>query len=1664
MNNGTVGVALGLVLPNIKSGAANGTGAYLRKKIQRDDMERTLENEMTTTSDKCAGRAVLASSSPFSSFSAPISMTSTSSDFQESGQGATSINNAHMEDQYRQCRPSSGVISCRTSVPLSQPHDALFLSDMYCFVRKQLEAFVVGTSKDGKKDDNLYNSRDSISAKWPGRVGIRCVHCSSAESANRKAGVGQDEGIKSQKRIGASSFPKSIRLVYQCVRNFQRYHIMKCPNIPPELKEEYARLKLMPSRSHKDAPKYWEESCRSMGMIDGTGGLFGEEMIILGGDGRFFVLEDGNSSGLGNLQQIEDQTKPRSSASNDQPHLQNREAADRNGLVLSSCVPTGAPRIADVPAKNLSVAQGKVNFRTSEEQEASGLANNLDVQLLDRHRNSSSSPEIHQPSRKDTRPNTCESRATGHSFSKVVLTTEGKVTTDSDNNNRSDSSIQSLENGFDRLFDDEKSSSASAGNTPFVALSDLSSSDEQVLGLVRLAQSSVMAMGQIQHIGDDYTVGDNSSILTELGAQLYELFSGGLSVDLTEDSLEWRSATSGSLFTGVDTEEKNTSSEPAQRRKRGKQRSGTAPAAADESSSKHVIIPLSELGLPPAVCTLVSTLLGSDDGISGDCDYYRTIEDVSEDLSLMAADPDKYLLRKTAGASSPVSAPTANTKHFHIISPGALYGREKETRALTEAYDRGIGQYETSFQQQPYNLKKEFVLLSGYSGTGKSSIVWNTVDHFVDERSACFVSGKFDAMRQLRPLSAIVSAVDDYCELLAEDQSRICALRKAVLAAIGSEGQAVLASLVPKFRQILASAEEGTDEEDGVSKPVQVHGREAQQRLLFMICGLFRATCSITHPVVLFLDDLQWIDEVSLMMMQSLISDVAVKGLFVIGCYRENEVGADHPLMTQLATIRRLGCANITELSVGHLDIQSVNSLLSDTLRLTPRMTRSLAETVLHKTGGNALFVLQFLVSLQDDGLLRFALASRRWEWDIGQIRNKKIADGVVELMTDKFLRMGPDVIEGLRVASVFGAQCPEPLLQIIDRSPGRVGSTILALDVAVAEGIMTKVGQVYKFAHDQIQQAAYMLIPKSNSELFHLEIGRILWKLSSAEETESHLFVIVDQLQRGSRVVTDNNEKIMIAQLSLMAGEMATRLSAFLPASAFLGGAVGLLDEGAWRGHRQLCFDVYNLYAETEHALGNFESVQRHVDVVLARAESLEEKLRPHHTLLRSLGAQGRVSDAINMAAGAISQLGEDLPLVHTEKTVKNEIGKTLGMLSALDDDSLTNLKTMDSAEKNHVMKFLHELVFLTFMEKRSFFPIPVCRMFCLSVTHGVCRESAVGFAYYGAIQCVALNQFSEGYRFGKLALRMTERFQAKDQLAKVLSVVYGWINHWTEPVQSCLPPLRQGVEAGMSAGDTEHAIICASVCPAVQFGSGQNLDLVLEETEMFSQQMLTHNYLTHVQCTPLKQTVLHLLGRSTHPLEMKHYADEDSLSSSEYADSNHFTFVSNSATMWLQYIFGRYRSAWTECKTGRWQTVAILIPTWCYNTFFSCLTGLALARIDGEREYSDTIERTMAQMTTWARSTPWNCRNKLELMKAEYAYFKGDFTEAVECYELSVELARKHRFVHEQGLALERFGIFHLEVGNHDAAHDMFVRARDCYNDWGAVSKVAHIEGNYI
>ncbi|HMF36504.1 MAG TPA: serine/threonine-protein kinase PknK, partial [Isosphaeraceae bacterium] len=475
-----------------------------------------------------------------------------------------------------------------------------------------------------------------------------------------------------------------------------------------------------------------------------------------------------------------------------------------------------------------------------------------------------------------------------------------------------------------------------------------------------------------------------------------------------------------------------------------------------------------------------------------------------------------------------------------LLIPEKLYGREREIDALLAAFDRVVA-----------NGTPELVLVSGYSGIGKSSVV-NELHKVLVPPRGLFASGKFDQYKRDIPYATLAQAFQSLVRpLLGQSEAELGRWRNALSEALGPNGQLIV-NLVPALELVIGKQPSVPD----------LPPRDAQNRFQMVFRRFLGVFARPEHPLALFLDDLHWLDTATLDLLEHLVTHSEVRHLLLVGAYRDNEVGPAHPLLRTLEAIRKAG-AHVQEIVLTPLGLDDVGRLVADALRCEPERVRPLAQLVHEKTGGNPFFAIQFFTALAEEGVLAFDTVAPAWQWNIDRIRARNYTDNVVDLMAGKLKRLSATTQEALKQVACLGNVAEIATLNLVHGESEEAMHA--ALWEAVHAGLVLHQESAYKFPHDRIQQAAYSLIPEEHRAEVHLRIGHVLRSSLTADGLAEHLFDVANQLNRGAALLSDRDEKAQVATINLRAGRKAKASAAYSSACVYLAAGMALLDESDW-------------------------------------------------------------------------------------------------------------------------------------------------------------------------------------------------------------------------------------------------------------------------------------------------------------------------------------------------------------------------------------------------------------------------------------------------------------------------------------------------------------------
>ncbi len=992
--------------------------------------------------------------------------------------------------------------------------------------------------------------------------------------------------------------------------------------------------------------------------------------------------------------------------------------------------------------------------------------------------------------------------------------------------------------------------------------------------------------------------------------------------------------------------------------------------------------------------------------------------------------------------------------------PEKLYGREREIETLLSAFGRVA------------EGRSELMLVSGQAGIGKTALV-REIYKPLTERRAYFISGKFDQYHRNIPYHALIQAFQALVrQLLSESEERLSKWRAAMLTALGPNGRVII-EVIPDVEMIV-----------GPQPPVpELSPSEAQNRFHILLMRFIEALHGPEHPLVIFLDDLQWADSASLKLIQRVMTASEGGHLFVIGAYRSDEVERTHPLLLTLNEIEKTS-AIVNRIDLTSLALPDVNEFVADTFIYAREEAKPLAELLLAKTDGNPFFMGEFLRALHTRGLIRFDADRGSWRWDLEQITKAEMTNNVVELMVGKIMGLAETTREVLRLAACIGSPFDLHTLAIVYDRPAREAAS--SLWAAIEGGLVYPLGDAYKyvdgdtqdrvpeakveymFCHDRIQQAAYSLIPEAGRQAVHWQVGQLLLRKTSPEERDQKLFDILNQLNKGIGIITAQPARDEVAHLNLLAGRKATASAAYQSALDYFRRGIDLLADNSWETHYDLTLSLYAAAAEAAYVCTYYDEMDSLAAVVLNKARTLLDKMKVQETRLLAYTGQNRPQETVKKAMEVLKLLGIRLPRA-TKVSILLSLLKTKKALTGKTYDDLLHLPRMTDPYKLAATRILAIASTAAFHSDPRILALIEIELVNLTLRYGNAPESAFAYSMYGFFLCGPLGKIEAGYKYGKLAMGLLELSQNKEFACRTVLVFNVGVRHWKEHARDTLDALQKNYQVGLETGDIEFAAISGVVYCLHSFYVGRELKRLEEEMSYYCGAIarLSQEPILNIQKARL-QMVSNLLQESEDPRQLiGQWYDEIAMLPQNLAANDVSTlYAVYLSKLMLCFLFGDYTGAVEHAANAEKYLTGVhgLIDVTLLN-FYGSLARLSLypgADQSLRKRLRKRVGADQKKMKTWADLAPMNHLHKYCLVEAERLRVLGQ-TGAEDLYDRAIALAQENGFVQEEAMGCELAGRYWQERKKEHIARLYMKRAHFKYRQWGASRKVQDLDERY-
>jgi len=980
---------------------------------------------------------------------------------------------------------------------------------------------------------------------------------------------------------------------------------------------------------------------------------------------------------------------------------------------------------------------------------------------------------------------------------------------------------------------------------------------------------------------------------------------------------------------------------------------------------------------------------------------------------------------------------------IRFIIPQLLVGREAELEALKQAFERVSG------------AGAEIMLVAGEPGIGKSALIHEIHKPIVAKRGY-FLSGKYEELRRHLPYSGIIQAFQGLArQILSESEERLKVWKLKLRAALG-ENAKVVTDAIHEMELMLGPQ----------PNLPEMGPEETRNRFNLVFKNFVRVFADRTHPLVVFLDDLQWADPASLNLIQTVATDPDLKHVLLIGAYRDNEVAAHHPLMLVLDAIRKTGLSMHT-ITLGPLSVADINQLIVSFLKNPAHISEPLAEVIHEKTKGNPFFVTQFIKMLYSDH--HIVLNPKcGWTWELPAIKALKVTENVVEFLADKIGGLEPGMCHLLKIGACIGNRFDAETLASLTGKP--LEEVLTTLDTLILEGFIHRKGDFYRFHHDRIQEAAYSLLSKDERMQLHHWIGLLGLGLTPPEEIFNQIFFIVDHLNKAQSLMSSPEEKLRLADLNLKAGIKAKDSTAYHAAVNYLQTGIDLLPEGAWQSEYDLAYALHLQHMECQYLDRNFEAAEHLFETIKTHAATNIDKARAYKTMVVLYTNIRPPREALALGLEGLKLLGVNLSMDVGPGPAALELIKAKHGIRKIGLEKILDLPRMQDKHLLAAHDILLSVGFAAYYVNPNLFAQIALRGVNASLRYGHTPHSAIAFMAMAVIVGGTLNDFDLGFRLGEMAIKLNEKLDNRKIAGDVQHIFAFMVQHWKKHAKEDIEVHRKVFEQAFNAGDfffAGHSITATAYCRIL---IGHNPDDVLDELNRYRDFMaIMQDPLIISQYKLMIVTALTMKGMSAPTPDRRQEAsiiagDLDKFRRERNYHGLCFGLYGKVLHHFMQEEYEEARVAAAELDQHIKVPVGTLLVQGHYFYYSLILTGLIRKGEKRQaRQYRRIISRNQRKLKQWTKLCPINFEHKYHLVAAELAAIDGKFQAAMRLYHLAIEEAHKNEYPPEEAVAYQLTAQFYGAGNYQHEARTYLTLCHQVHCSIGAMNRAMYLEEKY-
>ena len=1022
----------------------------------------------------------------------------------------------------------------------------------------------------------------------------------------------------------------------------------------------------------------------------------------------------------------------------------------------------------------------------------------------------------------------------------------------------------------------------------------------------------------------------------------------------------------------------------------------------------------------------------------------KTVEDRYQTAAGVEADLHRCASAWEASGTIPAFPLAAADHSERLVLLERLYGREEQVQELLRSFERVV-----------VHGPMEIVLVSGTSGIGKSSVVAELHKAAATSRSL-FASGKFDQYKRDVPYAGLAQPFRELVDQIsALDDQEASRWRELLRDALGANGQLII-DLVPELEGLIGPQ----------PAVATVPATDALRRFDTTFTSFIKVFATSAHPLALFLDDLQWLDQATLNFLERLIGAGGVPQLLLVGAYRDNEINEDHPLFSLLAAIRGSGFG-LSELRLGALPIESVQQFLAETLSSDAPDVMPLAVEIHALTAGNPFHLVQVVTALAEDGLLHFDREAGVWAWSLDDIRARPPTSTVIDLVGYRLARLPAKTQHVLASLAFLGASADAGTLEAVS------GVESVELDICLqdvmCDGLVVRLDGGYAFVHDRVQEAAYGLVPAEERSARHIMLAQQLLAAYGDQPDGKRVFEIVGQFAHGAELIPEGDRE-RVAVLYIAAAKRARASSAYRSAYNYLVGAAELLRKDRWASQHVLAFEVELARAECEFLTGDMAAAETRLTALGGYARDLNERASVTSLQVELYTALDQSPRAIETCLAFLQATGLRWSPHPDPAYSAEEYRAMIGLLKGLPPERLLDLPVLTDENVRATLDVLAAALPPAFFSDEHLVALILCRMATLSINHGVSDASALAFAYLGMIVGPYFDDYPLAFRFGRLGLELSEVRGLKRYRARILMTFAYHVSPWTRDIREERSLLLAAGEEARARGDINYSGFTTVTRITSMIAAGDPLGEVEQQASagLVYMRQVKFGFCADILTSQL-QLVRALRGRTSDTDSFNDPGFDEALFESRLGADRaldlpmcwHWIrklqahFLAGSFAKALEAAEAAEPLLWT-CK-GHLEMVEY--------QFFAALARAAIASTAPD-DRSELIRKLTAHhelLRTWANNNAGNFGSRADLVAGELARLHGDDVEAIRLYDRAVRAAADLRFCHVEAIAAEVAAAFYAERDLPTLESAYARRARAAYAGWGAEGKVRQLERKY-